>query len=1327
LKGAASVLAPLFTLGAFSSSALAECDNAAPASGTTVTCTGSITTPSVAASGSTGVTINVDAAATANVATPNTTLLGVDQNSAITNNGSLTLSGASTSSLRGNVMLGTGNNDVLTNAAGATISTTGDYNNAMSANGSSSTLVNNGSITTTGANAYGMAAPAGQGITGQSGTTIVNTGSISVAGSTSRAISLFGSGTVTNSGSLSSSGSNANTVFLQGDNQVLNNTGTITATGSGAKAVNSNTTTGSFTATINNSGTISSSNGIAIQTTNGNTTLTNSGTISTGVAGGTAIKMGSGNNHLILQTGSSITGIADGGANSVNDITLQGTGTASNDFLNFQTLNMTGTAWNWTGTGTISTANVQTGTLTVTGLLGTATTANVASGATLEATASSMPTTVNDNGTVRFIETSALDPENPAQYQTYGGTIGGSGNVEKTGSGTLILTGSNSYTGTTTVSSGYLYVNGTQSSNGLTTVASGARLGGEGTVGGSVTIQNGGYLAPGFQPLTPATLTINGNLTLNSGSILYYNMVDANVNGSPLNDLTNVNGNLTLAGTINVLDQGQTLGPGVYRIINYTGSLTNNGLVIGNYMADTTTPSRPLTGFSVQTSYAGQVNLINTGGQALSYWDGDAGPVNNGIINGGNGTWRATGDDNWSDANGTANASFASSSYAVFAGTPGTVQVTSSLGAINASGMQFAVDGYHLQGDVINLTGGTTSIVRVGDGTSLSANMTAVVDNVLAGSTNLTKTDLGTLVLTAANTYSGGTTISGGTLQLGNGGTSGAILGDVLDNGTLAFKRSDTVSFGGLISGTGGVSQIGTGTTVLTAANTYSGATTVASGTLQAGAANAFSAASAFTVQASGTLDLAGRSQTVASLANAGVVSLNGQPGTTLTTTGDYTGNGGVLRLNTALGGDTSSTDLLRVQGNTAGNSLLKITNVGGSGAQTVNGIKVIDVAGTSAGNFTLQGDYVIDGTPAVVGGAYAYTLEKNDLATQSDGDWYLRSRLRDVPPATPLYQAGVPLYESYGQVLLGLNSLPSLRQRVGHRYWKDTGDNSNDADASSPGASPLWVRVEGRHDRMHPSTVTGATYAADQFNLQLGVDGMAVNEAQGKLVAGLTARTGTTSADVDSMFGNGRINTNGFGLGGTLTWYGNSGFYTDAQAQLTWYRSNLDSSLAGSLTHGNDGLGYALGIESGQRIDLGNGLALTPQAQVTYSRVRFDSFTDRFGARVGMDKTDSLTARLGLSLDQRRNWRNEAGQQVHSDIYGIVNLQQEFLGNSKITVSTTPFSSTNDRLWGSIGVGGIYSWGRYTVYGEASWNTSLSSFNSSASYKGTVGLRITW
>jgi outer membrane autotransporter protein len=139
-------------------------------------------------------------------------------------------------------------------------------------------------------------------------------------------------------------------------------------------------------------------------------------------------------------------------------------------------------------------------------------------------------------------------------------------------------------------------------------------------------------------------------------------------------------------------------------------------------------------------------------------------------------------------------------------------------------------------------------------GNNLSTTVSGTIrDGGAAGGTggSLVKVGTGTLTLTGANTYTGGTTISAGTLQLGDGGTSGSIMGNVTDNGTFSIDRSDSYTLGGLISGTGGFQQNGTGTTVLTGASTYTGATAVAAGTL---VVNGSIANSAVTVNSGATL-----------------------------------------------------------------------------------------------------------------------------------------------------------------------------------------------------------------------------------------------------------------------------------------------------------------------------------------------------------------------------------------------------------------------------------------------------------------------------------------
>ncbi|MEZ0604008.1 autotransporter outer membrane beta-barrel domain-containing protein [Paraburkholderia sp. IW21] len=440
---------------ALTPSAMAACTNTAPPSNTTVTCTGSGLAAVIAQNGSTGVTINADNTASGSfVHSANPVAFSVNQNSTINSSGNVTLTGGGgTGTARGAVLLGVGNANQITNASGGIIVTSGAFNDGMAANGSGNTLINRGSITTSGPSAYGMTAAWGQTNVGQLNNTLINSGTVATSGSNARAASILGgSGTINNSGSLSTTGAASPTAYLQGNNDQLINSGTISASGSGSDAVFSNTAGSSFLATIQNlaGGSIISQNGSGIRTLNGNSTIINAGLVQSGI--GTAITMGNGNDALILQTGSVINGAADGGAGS-NTVILQGSGTASNAFTNFQTLQMQGALWNWTGSGTFTLAHVQTGTLNLTGTLGSTATALVDNGATLQANAQNLPSTVTDNGLVRFAQDNA---------GTYAGSISGTGAVDKTGAGVLTLAPSaasgNTYSGGTTIDQGAIAV-----------------------------------------------------------------------------------------------------------------------------------------------------------------------------------------------------------------------------------------------------------------------------------------------------------------------------------------------------------------------------------------------------------------------------------------------------------------------------------------------------------------------------------------------------------------------------------------------------------------------------------------------------------------------------------------------------------------------------------------------------------------------------------------------------------------------------------------------------------------------------------------------------
>jgi fibronectin-binding autotransporter adhesin len=152
------------------------------------------------------------------------------------------------------------------------------------------------------------------------------------------------------------------------------------------------------------------------------------------------------------------------------------------------------------------------------------------------------------------------------------------------------------------------------------------------------------------------------------------------------------------------------------------------------------------------------------------------------------------------------------------------------------------------------------------------------------------------------------------------------------------------------------------------------------------------------------------------------------------------------------------------------------------------------------------------------------------------------------------------------------------------------------------------------------------------------------------------------------------------------LTWYGQNGFYLDGQAQATWYESDLSSGLLGSLSNGNDGFGYAFSLEFGKRLALNQSWTLTPQAQLAYSSVDFDDFTDPFGANVSLGTGESLKGRLGLSADYENAWESASGTMTRTHLYGIANLYPRLWRTSNSTAqNATPHLSYAQQICAQV------------------------------------------
>ena len=250
-----------------------------------------------------------------------------------------------------------------------------------------------------------------------------------------------------------------------------------------------------------------------------------------------------------------------------------------------------------------------------------------------------------------------------------------------------------------------------------------------------------------------------------------------------------------------------------------------------------------------------------------------------------------------------------------------------------------------------------------------------------ASSSPLTKLGNGVLILNAANTYTGPTTITSGILQIGSGGTVGTLgTGSVTDNGILLFNRSDNLSFSNAIGGSGSVQLVGSGTLTLSGANSYAGITTVVNGILKLANSSALgSSSTGTTVQYGGTLDLNGLS------IGSEQISIDGM-GTT--------GNGGLINSNASSTADSS-------------------------GAVSLNG----DAGAGGSGDLTLSG--------AIIYGSHAFSKTGSDILKLTGPQIWGNTTSATVNSGTLSFQQASGAITVVGTSSLTLHILPGATANV--------------------------------------------------------------------------------------------------------------------------------------------------------------------------------------------------------------------------------------------------------------------------------------------------------
>ncbi|EMC3038428.1 fibronectin-binding autotransporter adhesin ShdA [Salmonella enterica] len=553
-----------------------------------------------------------------------------------------------------------------------------------------------------------------------------------------------------------------------------------------------------------------------------------------------------------------------------------------------------------------------------------------------------------------------------------------------------------------------------------------------------------------------------------------------------------------------------------------------------------------------------------------------------------------------------------------------------------------------------------------GDFTSLTMNLTDKPDYLTVTGT-INPEDASEYLLTEGlswNATATSATPAHGTFTLGAGDSFEvtSVLGDKTGNGDWDGKT---------------LTKLGAGKLTLSGVNTYTGDTNVQEGTLwlagdgtigEVGSQQAVNVASGATFGGSngttvngkvtneGTLVFGDSEETGAiftlngDLVNMGTIasgSTSSTPGNTLYVDGNYTGNGGSLYLNTVLGDDDSATDKLVITGDASGTTDLYINGIG-DGAQTTNGIEVVDVGGVSTSDaFVLKNE--------VNASLYTYRLYWNE----SDNDWYLASKAQsddddsggddsDVTPldggddggnvtppddggdVAPQYRADIGAYMGNQWMARNLQ-MQTLYDREGSQY--------RNADGS------VWARFKA--GKAESEAVSGNIDMDSNYSqFQLGGDILAWGNGQQSVTVGVMASyinadtdsTGNRGADGSQFTSSG--NVDGYNLGVYATWFADaqthSGAYVDSWYQYGFYNNSVESGDAGSESY--DSTANAVSLETGYRYDIalsnGNTVSLTPQAQVVWQNYSADSVKDNYGTRIDGQDGDSWTTRLGLRVD---------------------------------------------------------------------------------------------
>ncbi len=604
--------------------------------------------------------------------------------------------------------------------------------------------------------------------------------------------------------------------------------------------------------------------------------------------------------------------------------------------------------------------------------------------------------TLTLTGTALTIDQASDTTFGVGAVSTLTSVIAGTGSVIKSGVGKLTLTNANTYTGTTTISGGTISIDAEN------------RLGG--STGDDVAL-NGGTLATTatfaiddasravsvgasngtINTASSTTLTLNNNMT-GSGTLTKEGTGTLVLQGDGHSGNFIINAGTVRPGTVNnglaaatasiTINAGGTLdlngfGEG-FGSLSGSGTLTNNSAATTAVLNPNPTANATFDGLLVDGS--GQIALQKSGNFNLKLSNagntfsgtqtlGDrALPVSIELAAGGieftsNGALGVAGGDIYIDGSNAAvdKLIFGADNITLDSGRQ--LNINDHVG-FDTGAFTGTIAGAILGDDTNTNTmtiGGNDSFRKQGTGTLILTGTMDLVDEVFI--------DAGTLRAESTLVLAQVTIATGSTLQMGNGNATGDISGTVatvVNNGTVAFNRTGSLSFDHVISGTGGVEHNGSGTTSVTVSQTYTGNTTVSGGVYRQGAAIGFITSGAgagdVVVNGAGALELGGFSEGINGLSGNGTVRNAAASNAALT-----------------VGEDNDSTTFSGVLEDGAGGGTLGLTKAGTgtqtlTGTNTYTGSTILNVGnlqvGVSSTGTTGTGDVTVNGATAVLSGS---------------------------------------------------------------------------------------------------------------------------------------------------------------------------------------------------------------------------------------------------------------------------------------------------------------------------------------------------------------------